>query len=242
MKIHFLGTNGWFDTKTGNTPCILIDSREGYVIFDAGIGIYKISQYIKEKKPVALFISHFHLDHVFGVHVFSQFKLPGILNIYLAKGRTRDFTTLANPPYTTTKIPLKIHELNEGKNSIGFTVEVVPLHHAYDDHGFRVHLEGKVIAYSGDSGICPNSQNLAQDADLLIHECSKIKIDNKNWGHVTPQMAATLAKEAGAKKLALTHFDPTNYTNLAKRRWAEKVAKEIFPNTIAAIDGLTIEL
>ena len=25
MKIIFLGTNGWYTSPTGNTPCILID-------------------------------------------------------------------------------------------------------------------------------------------------------------------------------------------------------------------------
>ena len=77
MKIIFLGTNGWFSTPTGNTPCILIDAKDHYVIFDAGNGIYKIDKYITEEKPISLFISHFHLDHVSGLHnldkvIFSQ--------------------------------------------------------------------------------------------------------------------------------------------------------------------------
>jgi len=38
MKIHFLGTNGWFDSETGGTPCTLIDSEEAYIVLDAGSG------------------------------------------------------------------------------------------------------------------------------------------------------------------------------------------------------------
>lgn len=92
MKIHFLGTNGWFTNKTGNTPSILIDSKEGYVIFDAGNGFYKTPEYIREKKPICLFISHFHLDHVSGIHsVALDKRFPYFINIYLGKGRKKRF-------------------------------------------------------------------------------------------------------------------------------------------------------
>lgn len=100
-----------------------------------------------------------------------------------------------------------------------------------------------MFSYSGDTGICDNSKPLAQDADLLIHECSYLKDAAKeNWGHVDPVLAATLAKEAGVKKLILTHFDAAKYTDLEKRRWAENEARKIFPETIAATDELSLEL
>lgn len=244
MKIYFLGTNGWFTTATGNTPCILIDSTEGYIIFDAGNGIYKIKDYIKESKPISLFISHFHLDHVSGLHsVALESKFPSLIDIYVAKGRKQDLEKLVNPPFTSPKTTVKVHELEEGNNNIGFPIEVFKMRHAYGDHGYRVTLEGKTIAYSGDTGICDNSIPLAQNADLLIHECSYIKApENENWGHVDPILAANLAKDANIKKLILTHFDASLYTDLDKRKWAEEEAKKIFPKTIAAEDGLTIEL
>ncbi len=241
MKIYFLGTNGWYTTPTGNTPCILIDSQEGYVLFDAGNGFYKIDEYIKDDKPISLFLSHFHLDHVSGLHMLSKFNFSQPINIYLAKGRKKDFETLFNAPYTDPNVNIKVHELEEGKNEVGFPVEMFRMKHTYEDHSFRMSLEGKIIAYSGDTGICDNSKLLAHNADILIHECSYIKITD-NWGHVDPELAATLAKEADAKKLILTHFDASRYTDLEKRKWAEEEAKKIFPNTIAADDNLVIEL
>lgn len=54
MRIIFLGTNGWYDTDTGNTTCALIDTKSCYIILDAGNGIYKADKYIKENKPVYL--------------------------------------------------------------------------------------------------------------------------------------------------------------------------------------------
>jgi ribonuclease BN (tRNA processing enzyme) len=36
MKIIFLGTNGWYDTKTGNTVSTLIVTKEHNIVLDAG--------------------------------------------------------------------------------------------------------------------------------------------------------------------------------------------------------------
>lgn len=52
MKIIFLGTNGWYDTKTGNTICTLIETDNEYIILDAGNGIYKIDKYIKKIRRI----------------------------------------------------------------------------------------------------------------------------------------------------------------------------------------------
>ncbi len=244
MKIHFLGTNGWFTTPTGNTLCILIDSQAGYIIFDAGNGLYKIKDYIKENKPISLFISHFHLDHVSGIHSNALNPIyPRPIDIYMGKGRKNDFELLSNAPYTSPKKSINVHELGEGKHDIGFPVEVFKMRHTNEAHGYRVILENKVIAYSGDSGICLNSKLLAQDADLLIHECSYIKASEpETWGHVDPVIAAHIAKDAIVKKLILTHFDASLYTDMDKRKWAEEEARKIFPNTTASEDGLSIEL
>lgn len=245
MKIIFLGTNGWYTTQTGNTPCILIDSKDHYVIFDAGNGIYKLDQYIKEPKPISLFISHFHIDHVSGLHTLSKFKFPQGMDIYMAEGRKKDFETLVNPPFTSPKPPtqVRVNELSDGKHNLSFPVEVIEQFHAYKDHGYRITLEEKTIAYSGDCGISESSLPLAKNVDLLIHESSYILAPTSDkWGHVDSGQAANLAKTTGVKKLILTHFDASKFTNLDLRKEAEKQAQAIFPNTIAAEDDLIVEL
>lgn len=254
MKIIFLGTNGWYTTLTGNTPSILINSKDRYVIFDAGNGIYKLDKYITENKPISLFISHFHIDHISGLHTLAKFKFSQGIDVYFGKGRMKDFNTFVNRPYTIgvkyekeniqkLNTDIRPHELNEGENSIGFLVNAFKMFHAFTNHGYQISLENKIIAYSGDTGICPNSYLLAKNADLLIHESSWLKIPKiDKWGHVDPTQAAKLAKDSNVKMLALTHFDALKYDILEKRKEAEKKAKEIFPNTIAAIDDLIIEI
>ena len=242
MKIIFLGTNGWYTTPTGNTPCILIDSKDHYVIFDAGNGIYKLDQYITENKPISLFISHFHIDHVSGLHCLNKFNFPQGIDIYVGQDREKDFQIFANPPFTSPK-QVRLKELKDGKHQIPIPFEVIEQFHAYKDHGYRVTLEDKVIAYSGDCGISKGSIPLAKNADLLIHECSYLPDHAPDsWGHVGPVEAAQLAKDTQVKKLILTHFDASQYTTLEDRKRAEKEAQTIFPNTIAATDDLVITL
>ena len=250
MKILFLGTNGWYSSPTGDTPCILIDAEGQYIILDAGNGIYKLDGYIKEEKPIALFVSHFHIDHVSGLHTLAKFDFKQGIDVYVGKGRAKDFETLVNPPFTvgyrtkpenvgklTTEIRLR--ELSEDGEDIPFRAAAIEQHHAYIDHGYRFELEGKLIAYTGDCGFTDASRKLAQDVDLLICECSNKKTEMPDsWGHFDPVQAATLAKESNVKQLILTHFGAHVYTALEDRKWAEEEAKKIFPQTIAAVDGM----
>ncbi|MEK7633834.1 MAG: ribonuclease Z [Patescibacteria group bacterium] len=254
MKIYFLGTNGWYSSPTGDTPCILIDSRNHYVIFDAGNAIYKIDKYIKEDKPIFLFLSHFHIDHISGLHMLMKFKFKQRIDIYFAQGRRKDFDLFVNPPYTigitknkknifTLKTKIRLHELGSGENNIGFPVRMEKLYHSSENHGFRINLEGKLIAYSGDTKIVPNGLLLAKNADLLIHECTNIiSPDSDIWGHTDPVQTAQFARDAGVKKLVLTHFGAHLYETLEMRKEAEIKAKKIFPNTIAAMDDLEFEI
>jgi len=81
MKVVFLGTNGWYDSPTGNTISILIETAEQAILLDAGNGIFKADRYIGCDKPVSLIISHTHLDHIIGLHLLNKFKFKQGLNL-----------------------------------------------------------------------------------------------------------------------------------------------------------------
>ena len=169
-------------------------------------------------------------------------------------GRGKDFKTLVNPPFTVGFAPLpknvfnlktqiRLHELSEKTENIPFPASAIEQHHAYRNHGYRIKLEGKTIAYTGDCGFTDKARELAKDADLLICECSNIKTAPEDaWGHLDPIQAGTLAKETNVKKLILTHFASSLYTTLEHRKIAEKEAKKYFPNTTAAVDDMEVKL
>ena len=134
------------------------------------------------------------------------------------------------------KTKIRLHELEEGES-------MRKLFHGFENHGFRIILEGKSVVYSGDTKIVPNGLLLARDADLLIHECSNIVSPEKDlWGHTDPVQTAQFAKDANVKKLVLTHFGAHLYDTLEKRKDAEKTAQKIFNNTIAATDDFILEI
>ena len=89
MKIVFQGTNGWYDTHTGNTLCTLIESQTAFIVLDAGNGIRKLNKYVNDRKPIYLFLSHFHLDHIIGLHVLNKFNFTQGLTI-IGQSGTRD--------------------------------------------------------------------------------------------------------------------------------------------------------
>ncbi|OGD98501.1 hypothetical protein A3A49_00155 [Candidatus Curtissbacteria bacterium RIFCSPLOWO2_01_FULL_38_11b] len=254
MKITFLGTNGWYSSPTGDTPCIVIDSKDQYVILDAGNGIYKLDRFINDHKPVSLFISHFHLDHVSGLHTLAKFNLKQGIDVYIGEGRAKDFETIVNPPFTVgykpkpeniiiLKTEIRLHELSQKVKNIPYKVVAIKQHHAYVDHGYRIELEGKTIAYTGDCGFTDQARTLAKGVDLLICECSNKKTDEPDlWGHFDPKQAGNLARESGVKQLILTHFGAHLYKTLDERKWAEEESKKIFPNSTAATDGMEFTL
>ena len=75
---------------------------------------------------------------------------------------------------------------------------------------FRIEAGGRSFVYSGDAGLCDELRTLVQDADLLIHWC--YRGDGETVHPMldrlspTPSQIADMAREAGVKRLVLTHF------------------------------------
>ena len=244
MKIIFLGTNGWYDTGTGNTISTLIDTKGCYIILDAGNGIHKADQYMKENKPVYLFLSHFHLDHIEGLHTLAKFRFKR-LDIFGQPGTKKTITGFLGDKFSVSpnklSFPCDIHDVKLGWNSKPVIFRCLKLEHASTCFGYRFEIEDKVISYCTDTGYCKASVELSKNADLLISECSLAPgRTTPNWPHMNPQLAAKLAVDSKAKKLALTHFDAYEYQTLKERNAAQTQARKIFKNSTAAIDGSII--
>jgi ribonuclease BN (tRNA processing enzyme) len=244
MKVTFLGTNGWYDTGTGNTPCVLIETDKAYIILDAGFGIYKVKDIIKDDKPVYLFLSHLHLDHIIGLHTLPIFKFAQGVDIFTPRGMGKLVRGFLKRPFTSPPLllstRLRFHEIGS-KMKLAFGFEALKLKHSVTCFGYRFTDGRPTITYCTDTGLCANLKRLAKDADLLITECAMAPGDKSpNLFHITPETAAKVALESGAKKLALCHFDPGKYPTLASRKEAEMAARLIFNDTSLSYDGMTI--
>ena len=97
-------------------------------------------------------------------------------------------------------------------------------------------------AYLSDTAYNPALAEKIQGVDLLFHEATYDDAFDKlagKYGHSTARQAAMTARDAGAGRLMLGHFSKRyngNETLLLEQ------AREVFPNTILAREGLTTQL
>ncbi|WML68161.1 MAG: Ribonuclease BN [Methanoregula sp. SKADARSKE-2] len=247
MQVTFLGTNGWYDTATGNTSSVLVRSREYDIIFDAGNGIAKADRYITQEKPVLIFISHLHIDHIAGLHTLVKFRLKRGLTVFTQAGSLADLQRFVGEPFTVPfarlPYPATVRELEPGRHTLPFTLECLPLVHPAPCFGYRLEIDGKAIAYCTDTGLCDNADRLGWDTDLLITECGLRSGEaSPEWPHLNPEDAIGIAERARAKRLALMHFGAMVYPTLMERHALQERFEAICPGLIAATDELTIDL
>ncbi len=99
---------------------------------------------------------------------------------------------------------------------------------------------GRKVVVCGDTGATPAVAELAQGADVLVHEATFLREDADRAaqvGHSTAAGAATAAREAGVRTLILTHFSPRYESDRDSRLPALLAeAQAIFPNTLLAAD------
>ncbi len=105
---------------------------------------------------------------------------------------------------------------------------------------------GRKIAYCTDTVYCEGAVELAEDADVLIHEATFAHQDADlafQRLHSTTTMAAQTALVAKAKRLLMTHFSPRYAPgNILELKDLLQEARAIFPNTDMAYDFMTYEV
>lgn len=94
---------------------------------------------------------------------------------------------------------------------------------------------GQRFAFVMDTAPCPEAVELARDADLLVCEATFGDAEAgvaAAYGHLTAREAATIARDAGARELVLTHFSQ----RYRDTRPLLEQAREVFPGTVVARD------
>ena len=101
---------------------------------------------------------------------------------------------------------------------------------------------GRRVVITGDTRPCASTIEHARGADLLIHEATFGDEEAERaveTGHSTAREAAGVARDAGARKLLITHFS-ARYSRDASP--LDREAKEVFRETIVAKDGMEIDV
>ncbi|MBN2503454.1 MAG: MBL fold metallo-hydrolase [Anaerolineales bacterium] len=126
--------------------------------------------------------------------------------------------------------------------------------HPGDSLFYRIEWQGCSVVYASDTegyvGGDRRLVNFARDADLLIHDAQYSEDHylgeavglpvTQGYGHSTPQIACEVARLAGVRQLALFHHEPGYNDEQVEKMAAD--ARQHFPNTTAAYEGLEIDL
>lgn len=255
----------------GNTACVAVESPgRRPIVFDIGTGFRFWGQTLPQDgsfRGVAL-VTHLHWDHVQGLPFFVPINRPGAeLDIYAPPpddscSVEAAFGEFMRPPYFPVRVEdlfgkIRFHDADESDLDFdGATVRIRRVPHVGNTNGYRVEIDGVVIAYisdhqqpmDGSDTIAESALELCHDADLLIHDAqfTPAEFDEKrHWGHCTVDYAVRVAEESGARRLALFHHDPAHGDDVVDELLdhASRVAKGTgVLEVLAASEGLAVAL
>jgi phosphoribosyl 1,2-cyclic phosphodiesterase len=213
-------------------------------------------------------VTHLHFDHVQGLPFFGPALRRDVrLDIH---GPAQDrplaeaFASFVQPPYFPVglgELPAELgfFELADGAVVQAGTavVKAREVPHLGRTLGYRIEVGGISVAYLGDHQapcregcvvpeVSEAAFELCDGVDLLVHDAQYTDAEfavKAHWGHSTMAYAVEVAKQCGARRLALFHHDPTHGDDVLDRLALEagKLAGTSLAVVVAA-EGMTISL
>jgi ribonuclease Z len=243
MRLHFLGTGGYHPNERRHTACIMLP--DAGVIFDAGTAFFRVAERLATR-GIDIFLTHAHLDHIAGLTYFlvplfrkqvDRVKVHSAPE-YLAAVQTHLFSQPVFPMLPAYDfLPLEEGVLLPG----GGVLTHCRLNHPGGSLGYRIDWPGKALAYITDTIADGSYTRFVQGVDVLIHECN-FSDEGAEWaektGHSYTSAAARIARDAGVKRLFLTHIDPEHDED---DPIGLTTARAVFPATEIAEDLMEVE-
>ncbi len=270
LSVRCWGTRGSVPTPGratvkygGNTSCVEVRAGEERIVFDAGTGVLGLGEKLVSEgplKPVSIFLTHFHWDHIHGLPFFApaydpdfQIRILGPAQEGLALDsvlRSQMGPVHFPLPYEALSAQISFQELSEGWwEGSEISVRSLRVRHASYTVGYRLEALDRSVVLIPDNELVGGTYDVPADwmdklvgfvggADLLIHDAmftSEEYQDLEGWGHSTFSQALALAKEAGVKKLLFFHHSPRR-TDVELDRIVRAVRKQCDDR------GITVEL
>ena len=256
-----------FSRVGGHTACVEVGCGPEVLVFDCGSGARALGAHLQKKRPVEcrMFFSHFHLDHALGAPFFEPFRhKENTIDIFGApegkeavEALLRSTVIGRNPKTSFEDLEARIvyRSLREGVTvSCGEAVVThAQLNHPGGVSAYRVDFGGHSVVYATDTEhfSCTDGKlvTLAEQADVLIYDAMYTPEEYSGrvggrpvtgLGHSTYEEGARVAREAGARHLVLFHHHPDRTDGQVEEM--EKQCREIFAETTAAREKMTLEL
>lgn len=184
------------------------------LLFDCGAGaLLRLAEagFSPLEVDVAL-ITHLHLDHVSDLLALAKARwLLGEekMEVFGPEGTEVWFETVQSlyPYLADLDVSFTIVGPGDEFALKGMKIRAGEAVHSLPALGYRIESGKKAIVYSGDTEPTDAMRDLAEGADLLIHECSfpePFVVTN----HSTPRRLGETFRGAGVKRIVLTHLYP----------------------------------
>jgi phosphoribosyl 1,2-cyclic phosphodiesterase len=255
----------------GHSSCVAIEADNAPpILFDLGTGLRPYGVDYDGLFNGSVLLTHLHWDHVQGLPFFTPLHREGAsLDVYgprQVEGALGDvFSGMMCPPYFPIQPnqlagDVRFHDTGDDDFPVG-TAKVRSrwVRHVGPTLGFRIDWNGVSIAYVPDHGPGCNPDDpddyvphemleLCDGVDLLIHDAQHTHEEygpKRHWGHCTIEYAIHVAKESGARNLALFHHDPAHgdeqLAQIEKEAQDHAAARNA-PDVFAAFEGLAVDL
>lgn len=260
-----MGTASAMPISDRNPSAQMLDVNGRLFLLDCGEGTQKQMRrmHLSFVKVEAIFISHIHGDHLFGLfgllNSMAMYGRTGKLDIYgpQALGSVLKFYSSFFGEGTLFELsfhPLTFSGIEQIHISKCVRVSAFPLKHKIDCYGFRFdeivterHMienpdyHAKSYAYCSDTSAFPELATYVGGVTALYHEATyqNEMLDKAvARGHSTTSQAAQCALDANAGRLIVGHYSSrvTDFDAFIAE------CREIFPETVAAQDGDIFEI
>lgn len=259
MRVILLGTGAALVDPDRHHSAILVTTGGRHYLLDCGNGATRqmVRAGVDPAMVDVVILSHLHYDHIadFPFFMISTWMVgrqnppivigpPGTKHFadhLLADGAfAKDIEARAQFPQRQKNFHVLKPDVRECAPGVVYKDDCVTVRACYVEHipqeispcfGLRLDAaDGKSMVFSGDTAPCERLVELAQDCDLLVHECSfpekaiefRSKIGIGTWAHTSPTALGQIAVRARAKRLCATHFGHFDTTNPVLRKHIEK--------------------
>lgn len=244
MRLRILGCAGSMPGPDSPASGYLVESGETTLLLDLGSGSFgPLQRFALPHALNAVVLSHLHPDHCADLSALAVWLRygPGIgsgrMRVLGPAGTVEAIMRLTSMTPEEVAQTFDVAVLHDREVAVigELTIEAHEVLHPVPAFGFRVtDPSGAVLGYTGDTDACAGAAAVAHGADLLLAEAAFPESEPLRGLHLTGTRAGELAREAGARRLVLTHIQP--WSDSAQTRRAA-LAQFAGPVELAAAAG-----